>query len=81
MVTVEAIGNCPNCGAPIRADECTYCGTAFTRKHEGCDIYDRNGNYVTTLLKHNLVTPNEARRLLRLSELEERVSRNLQSVL
>lgn len=21
--------NCPNCGAPVRGDECEYCGTVF----------------------------------------------------
>lgn len=70
MVTLETRGNCPNCGAPIHGDECPYCGTVFTKKYDGFDIYDTHGNYVTTLLKHNLVTPNEARRLLGLSALE-----------
>lgn len=64
MVTLEAIGNCPNCGAPIRGDECQYCGTVFTRKHDGCDLYDPHGNYITTLLRSNLLTPNEARQLI-----------------
>lgn len=27
--------NCPNCGAPIKGDECEYCGTVFRqRKNE-----------------------------------------------
>lgn len=63
METLESRGNCPNCGAPIHGDECVYCGTAFTRKNEGCDIYDRNGNYITTLFAQGLVTANEARKL------------------
>ena len=72
MVVLETIGNCPNCGAPIRGDECQYCGTAFTRKHEMpiyekyTDIYDPYGNYITTLLHSNILSPNEARQLLNL---------------
>ena len=64
MATLEAICNCPNCGAPIRGDECPYCGTAFTRKYGGCDLYDPYGNYITTLIGGNLLTPNEARQLI-----------------
>ena len=63
MVTLEAIGNCPNCGVPIRGDECQYCGTVFTRKSKGFDIYNTNGSYVLTLLENGIVTRNEARRL------------------
>ena len=70
MVTLETAGNCPNCGAPIRGDECPYCGTAFTRKHEGIPIHDPYGNYITTMLSSNLLTPNEARNLLGLPPLE-----------
>lgn len=66
MVALEPAGNCPNCGAPIRGDECPYCGTAFTRKQEDTPIYDRNGNYITTLLDRGLMTTNEARALLNL---------------
>ena len=63
MVTLESIDNCPNCGAPIRGDECPYCGTAFTRKHEGIPIYDTHGAYITTmLLDEGAITLNEARR-------------------
>lgn len=67
MVTLETRGNCPNCGAPIRGDECPYCGTSFTRKPiygKYTDIYDSYGNYITTLLGSNLLTSNEARSLL-----------------
>lgn len=63
METLKSINNCPNCGAPLRGDECAYCGTAFIRKREGTDIYDQYGNYVTTLLENGLVTYNEARKL------------------
>lgn len=64
MVQVEANGNCPNCGAPIRGDECPYCGTAFTRKYDGINIYDTTGKYVCTLYENNIITANDARRLL-----------------
>lgn len=65
MVTLEVVENCPNCGAPIRGDECPYCGTAFTRKHDGIPIYDTHGAYITTLLfNEGVITHNEARRLL-----------------
>ena len=64
MVTLETAGKCPNCGAPVRGDECVYCGTAFTRKHEGIPIYDPYGHYITTMISSDLVTPNEARQLL-----------------
>lgn len=64
MVQVEAIGNCPNCGAPIRGDECPYCGTVFTRKYDGYELYDPYGNYITTLLRSNILTANEARSLI-----------------
>lgn len=63
MALIEAIGNCPNCGAPIRGDECPYCGTVFTRKHSGFDIYDTNGDYVATLYENGLLTANEARKM------------------
>lgn len=65
MVTLEISGNCPNCGAPIRGDECPYCGTAFTRKHDGIPIYDTHGVYITSLLlNEGSITPNEARGML-----------------
>lgn len=64
MVTLETRGNCPNCGAPIRGDECPYCGTVFTKKRKGIDIYDTNGDYVATLYENGILTANEARELL-----------------
>lgn len=63
MVQATTLGSCPNCGAPIRGDECPYCGTAFTRKSKGIDIYDTNGSYILTLLENGIITYNEARRL------------------
>lgn len=63
MVRPETLGNCPNCGAPIRGDECPYCGTAFTKKSKGIDIYDTNGSYVATLYENGILTANEARKL------------------
>lgn len=67
MVQATTLGNCPNCGAPIRGDECPYCGTVFTRKYDGIPLYGPNGNYITTLLEKGLVTRNQARRLCGLS--------------
>lgn len=63
METLKAIANCPNCGAPVHGDECAYCGTAFTRKREGVDLYDPYGNYISTLFEQGIVTYNEARKL------------------
>ena len=70
MVQVKTLGNCPNCGAPIRGDECAYCGTAFTKRNKGIDIYDTNGNYILTLLENGIITSNEARRMCRLASQE-----------
>lgn len=71
MVRLESEGNCPNCGAPIRGDECPYCGTAFTRKYDGVDIYDTQGRYLTTLFNSNVFTPNEVRELCGLPPIKE----------
>lgn len=69
METLKAITSCPNCGAPLRGDECAYCGTAFTRKSEGVPIYDPYGNYVTTLFAKGILTYNEARQLMGLAKI------------
>ena len=77
MVTLESIGNCPNCGAHIRGDECLYCGTTFTTKHEGIPIYDTHSTHITTLLLNEYsFTPNEARRLMGLPPITAPVTPN-----
>lgn len=64
MEVMTSIGNCPNCGAPIRGDECPYCGTMFTKNMTGIPIYDVDGTLITTLLSNGLITANEARERL-----------------
>ena len=30
--------NCPNCGAPVTAHICEYCGTTLSNKHSSVDF-------------------------------------------
>lgn len=57
--------NCPNCGAPIVADKCEYCGTVFGAP-KLCSHDDILGMYKNAerLLASGAVTVNEARELL-----------------
>lgn len=57
--------NCPNCGAPIVADQCEYCGTVFYTPKQ-CDHNDilANHNTAERLLASGVITANEARELL-----------------
>lgn len=34
------VTNCPNCGAPIEAGACPYCGTKFLKYHKQEDTDD-----------------------------------------
>lgn len=62
--------NCPNCGAPIVADKCEYCGTVF-HTSKRCDRDDILANYKTAerLLASGVVTANEARELCGLNRI------------
>lgn len=37
--------NCPNCGAPIVADQCEYCGTVF-HKPEKIELLEAKTKYL-----------------------------------
>lgn len=53
--------NCPNCGAPIIAPVCDYCGT----RHWGFEeIPGHPASKITQLLECGIVTANEARKML-----------------
>lgn len=63
------MSNCPNCGAPIVADQCEYCGTRFsdgglyptqTMPRDAYDSYEK-------MIQSGVVTANEARALLGLN--------------
>lgn len=66
--------NCPNCGAPIVAPVCEYCGTvhrgfrAMTPgiMDDGWDI-----TKIDQYLSYGAITPNEARELVGLSRIDE----------
>lgn len=61
-------GNCPNCGAPIIAPVCDYCGT----RHWGFEgVSGHPASKVTQLLNQGLITANEARGMLGLRRLEQ----------
>ena len=59
-------GNCPNCGAPIIAPVCDYCGTRHCGFENSSTIEctaAKTGK-VLNLLQSGLVTPNEVREML-----------------
>lgn len=61
-------GNCPNCGAPIIAPVCDYCGT----RHWGFEeVPGHPASKVTQMLSQGLITPNEAREMMGLKRLEQ----------
>lgn len=69
MVRYECYGNCPNCGAPIESDICEYCGTRFRTRDTGSatnEVYEYSG----MLCEKGVLTMNEVRRLLGLSEIK-----------
>ena len=63
--------NCPNCGAPVKADVCEYCGTQL-KSRENCrkdfkiDILLDNvcKETIASGFYRNFLSVNEARRLL-----------------
>lgn len=65
------MSNCPNCGAPIIAPVCDYCGT----RHYGFEqVPGHPAQKVAQLLDNGLITVNEAREMLgypRRSRLQE----------
>ena len=58
------MSNCPNCGAPIVAPVCDYCGT----RHWGFEqVSGHPASKVTQMLDQGLITANEARRMMGLT--------------
>lgn len=61
--------NCPNCGAPVVADQCEYCGTVFRDRRK--DLIDNTvtlqmhitgAELLQKCVESMIITPNEARR-------------------
>lgn len=61
--------NCPNCGAPIVAAKCEYCGTRFPgfEPVKPNDIYES----YTGMVESGALTVNEARRLFDLDPIKD----------
>lgn len=54
------MNNCPNCGAPIVAPVCDYCGTRHYYGPEDVEVTSK----IVNAVESGLMTPNEARGLL-----------------
>lgn len=64
------VTNCKNCGAPLVNSKCVYCETEYSGNEFGIPIYSaETGEYITTLLPPEMLTPNEARKLAGLREI------------
>lgn len=67
------MANCPNCGAPIVADQCEYCGTVFRTlikcSHDALKCHET----VERLLASGIVTANEARELCGLNRMDTHI--------
>ena len=65
--------NCPNCGAPVYLDRCScpYCETAYTVGLINDIWNDSDFKMLMRALHNGLITSNEARELLSLSNVTE----------
>jgi len=72
------VTNCPNCGAPIdlTAMQCAYCGTPYLARKRGTTVAvpeitidPRQLAPLIQQLDLGLITPNEVRRRIGLSEI------------